>query len=97
MSANILLSFTSVNSGYKMLKLSEKAKIIKNVLIISLAFFFEWTAYNGIANLQSSLNSNVDFGPIGTNSLAITYGFSVLSCLFLPTLVIKKLGLKEEY
>ena len=34
----------------------EKRYIIKNIVIISLAFMFLFTAYNSMANLQSSIN-----------------------------------------
>lgn len=71
--------------------LSPKNRHLKNVIVVSLAFFFEFTAFAGIANLQSTLNS--DDG-VGIVSLAVIYGTLVFSSIFLPTAVIQKLGLK---
>ena len=44
-----------------------------------------------MANLQSSLNS--DQG-LGTASLAVIYITIIISCLFLPPVMIKNIGLK---
>ena len=71
--------------------LSEKNRLLKNVIVVSLAFFFEFTAFAGIANLQSTLN---DSAALGTTSLAVIYGSLVVSSILLPTVVIKNLGLK---
>ena len=48
-------------------------------------------AYQSMANLQSSLNS--DEG-LGTASLATIYITIIISCLFLPSIMIKNIGLK---
>ncbi|CAF0795983.1 unnamed protein product [Brachionus calyciflorus] len=68
-----------------------KRCIYKNLLIIGLSWVFLFTAYNSIANLQSSLNSDAGLGTIG---LSITYVCFILSCLLLPTIMIKNLGIK---
>ena len=47
-------------------------KIYKNLFVISIAFILMFTAYNGMATLQSSLNVE---GNVGVNSLLITYAF----------------------
>ena len=52
---------------------------------------FEFTAFAGIANLQSTLN---DDDNLGTTSLAFIYGALVVSSILLPTFTIEKLGLK---
>jgi hypothetical protein len=71
--------------------LKSKWLIIKNLMVISFAWVFLFTAYQSIANLQSSLNS--DQG-LGTASLSSIYVTLVVSCLFLPPIMIKNLGLK---
>ena len=68
-----------------------KEKILKNLFVIGLAWIFLFTAFQAMANLQSSLNS--DEG-LGTASLSTIYVTLVVSCVFLPPLVCEKLGLK---
>ena len=68
-----------------------KEQIKKNLFIIGLAWIFLFTAFQAMANLQSSLNS--DDG-LGTASLSTIYITLVISCAFLPPLVIDRLGLK---
>jgi MFS family permease len=68
-----------------------RTKILKNLFVIGLAWILLFTAFQSMANLQSSLNSNQG---LGTASLSVIYITLVISCLFLPTLLIKKLGLK---
>ncbi|XP_063872178.1 UNC93-like protein [Scylla paramamosain] len=63
--------------------------ILKNIIIISIAFTFLFTAYNSMANLQSSINQTV-----GTVSLTTIYAALVVSCCFLPSLLIKILKTK---
>lgn len=66
---------------------------IKNVIIVSIAFFLEFTAFAGIANLQSSLNNDLD-DAVGTTSLAVIYGSIIVSSILLPSIIIEKIGLK---
>lgn len=66
-----------------------KFKILKNIVIISIAFVFLFTSYNSMANLQSSIN-DVD----GTASLSTLYAALVISCCFVPSWLIKKLKTK---
>ncbi|XP_045110413.1 UNC93-like protein isoform X2 [Portunus trituberculatus] len=63
--------------------------ILKNIIIISIAFTFLFTAFNSMVNLQSSINKTV-----GTVSLATIYAALVVSCCFLPSLLIKTLKTK---
>ncbi|CAG5045202.1 unnamed protein product [Parnassius apollo] len=72
-------------------KPSETWRIVKNVVVISLAFMVQFTAYNGAANLQSSINAEAG---LGTASLAAVYAGLVFSSIFLPVIVIKWLGTK---
>jgi MFS family permease len=68
-----------------------KNSLMKNLLIISIAWVFLFTAFQSMANLQSSLNSNEG---LGTASLSTIYITLVISCLFLPPIIINRLGLK---
>lgn len=69
----------------------EKWRILKNVAIISTAFMIQFTAFQGIANLQSSINAK---DGLGTVSLSAIYAALVVSCIFVPTFVIKRLTAK---
>jgi MFS family permease len=70
---------------------SEKWRILKNIGTVSVAFMVQFTAFQGTANLQSSINST---DGLGTVSLAAIYAAIVVSCIFIPTLVIRKLTVK---
>uniref|UniRef100_A0A8D8RPS6 UNC93-like protein n=1 Tax=Cacopsylla melanoneura TaxID=428564 RepID=A0A8D8RPS6_9HEMI len=69
----------------------EKWRILKNIGSLSLAFMVQFTAFQGTANLQSSINAREG---LGTVSLSAIYAALVLSCIFVPTLVIKRLTVK---
>ena len=71
-----------------------KRIILKNVLIVGFSWICLFTAYSSIANLQSSLNSD---GGLGTTSLSIIYVSLIISSIFLPTTMIKKLGVKKVF
>jgi len=68
-----------------------KRGIIKNVVIISFSFMLLFTAFQSMANLQSSINK---VAGLGTASLAVIYAALVTSCMFVPTLMIKKFTVK---
>lgn len=70
---------------------SEKWRILKNISTVSFAFMIQFTAFQGTANLQSSINAT---DGLGTVSLAAVYAAIVVSCIFIPTLVIRKLTVK---
>lgn len=63
----------------------------KNVLVIGVAFLLQFTAFNGMQNLQSSLNSEAN---IGVNSSSIIYVFLIISSIFLPHPLMSIFGLK---
>lgn len=67
-------------------KPSEKWRIIKNIVVISLAFMVHFTAFQGAGNLQSSVNA--DEG-LGTASMATIYFSLILSNVFLPVVMIR--------
>ncbi|NXQ58864.1 UN93A protein, partial [Anthoscopus minutus] len=64
---------------------------LKNVLVISFGFLFLFTAYSGLQSLQSSLNSEEG---LGVTSMSVLFAALTLSSMFLPPIVIKKLGCK---
>jgi len=63
--------------------------IMKNVLVISFAFFLLFSSFTSMANLQSSINPGT-----GTTSLSVVYGALVLSCAFVPSWLISRLRVK---
>jgi Ion channel regulatory protein UNC-93 len=69
----------------------EMRRMMINILIISIAFTFLFTAYQSTANLQSSINTDAG---LGTASLSTIYVSLILSCIFVPTFLISKLGVK---
>lgn len=70
---------------------NEKWRILKNVGLISAAFMIQFTAFQGTANLQSSINAK---DGLGTVSLSAIYAALVVSCIFVPTFLIKRLTVK---
>lgn len=79
------------NNNEEEYKPSEKWRIMKNIVVISLAFMVHFTAFQGAGNLQSSVNA--DEG-LGTVSLATIYLSLILSNVFLPVVMIRLLGCK---
>ncbi|KAL4240645.1 Protein unc-93 A [Mactra antiquata] len=69
----------------------KKSLIIKNLLVMSFAFMFLFTAFQSLQNLQSSLNKEEG---LGTVSLSVIYVFGMLAGLVLPPLAISRLGCK---
>ncbi|XP_028722462.1 protein unc-93 homolog A isoform X1 [Peromyscus leucopus] len=66
-------------------------KNLRNILVVSFGFFFNFTAFGGLQNLQSSLYSE---GGLGVATLSTIYGSMMLSSMFLSPLLIKKFGCK---
>ena len=75
------------------IKASKKLRFrtYKNLLVLCVAFLLQFTAFGGIGNLQSSLNTEAN---VGVNSLSIIYAFLIFSSIFLPHPLIALLGLK---
>jgi hypothetical protein len=69
----------------------EKWRILKNIAAVSFAFMVQFTAFQGTANLQSSINAQEG---LGTVSLSAIYAALVVSCIFVPTFLIKRLTVK---
>ncbi|CAG0879668.1 unnamed protein product [Cyprideis torosa] len=72
-------------------KVAETRRIMKNVVLISISFTCLFTAFQSMAYLQSSINPNEG---LGTASLSVIYVALVLSCMFLPTYLIKTFTVK---
>ncbi|XP_071087105.1 protein unc-93 homolog A-like [Haliotis cracherodii] len=68
-----------------------KRQIIKNVLVVSIAFVVLFISYGSMANLQSSLNME---SGVGSGSLAVIYAAMIISCLFVPSFLIAHIGCK---
>ncbi|XP_075529468.1 protein unc-93 homolog A-like [Dermacentor variabilis] len=69
----------------------DRKRVLRNLLVVSMSFLLLFTAYQSMQNLQSSLNPEAG---LGTASLATIYVALVLSCMFVPTYMIRRLGLK---
>jgi len=69
----------------------EKRIIYKNLLLISGAFFLLFLAFENLSKLQSSINKAAN---LGTWSSTAVYASLILSCMFMPTILIKYLKVK---
>ena len=72
-------------------KRKESTTIIKNILLVSFVFTLNFTAFKGLSQLQSSLHTEESLGTVTQTILYI--GF-LLSCLFLPKVLIQIVGHK---
>ncbi|XP_067006702.2 myosin-2 heavy chain [Anabrus simplex] len=70
---------------------SEKWRILKNLVFISLAFMILFTAFNTTQAFQSSINSKRG---LGSWSLVVYYFTLMVSNMFLPVIITKWLGCK---
>lgn len=68
----------------------EKWRIIRDILMISLAFMVHFTAFIGTSHLQSSVNAAEG---LGTRALMTIYVGLSVSAIFLPVLLIKYVNL----
>jgi hypothetical protein len=66
--------------------ITEKWQIIRDILMISLAFMVHFTAFIGTSHLQSSVNAAEG---LGTRALMTIYVGLSVSAIFLPVLLIK--------
>ena len=71
-----------------------KKKALKNLIIMSLSFFFQFSSYNSLSALQSSLNTEKN---LGVTTLLTTLIFFTLSCLFIPMIIVKQIGFKWSF
>jgi len=70
---------------------TEKRIIYKNVLLISIAFLLLFVAFESMSKLQSSINV---VNNLGTWANAAVYASLILSCMFMPSILIKMLKVK---
>lgn len=68
-----------------------KWRIYKNIIVVGFGFLCLFTAFQALQNLQSSLHSDPNLGLV---SLSVIYVFIVISCMFVPPIMIGKLGCK---
>ncbi|XP_052248265.1 protein unc-93 homolog A-like isoform X2 [Dreissena polymorpha] len=68
-----------------------KLRIMKNVFVVSFGFLCLFTSFQSLSNLQSSLNKEEG---LGVGGLSIIYGALVVSCMFVPPVLIARLGCK---
>ena len=69
----------------------EKRRIIKNLLVICVAFLFNFNAFQGLSRLQSSFHRIEGMGVITSSVL---YGSLMISCMFAPKILISYIGHK---
>jgi len=69
----------------------EKRQIYKNVLLISFSFLLLFTAFESMSKLQSSINVVDNLGTWSSTSVYISL---ILSCMFMPSILIKYLKVK---
>ena len=63
----------------------------KNLIVLAMGFLFLFMAFQGLQNLQTSIHSDTK---LGLASLCVVYASLVLSCMFVPPLLISRLGPK---
>ncbi|KAL4235143.1 Ion channel regulatory protein UNC-93 [Mactra antiquata] len=80
----------SVNTPTKTLEMS-KCGVTKNLIVISVAFMFLFSAFNSFTSLQSSLNKE---DGLGTTGLAVLYTMMLLSSLIMTPVSMSKLSSK---
>ncbi|XP_054718880.1 UNC93-like protein isoform X2 [Uloborus diversus] len=69
-----------------------RSRVLKNMVVMSFSLFIFYLGFQGLANLQSTMNSAKG---LGMNSQAVIYGSSMLSSLLFPELLIRNLGSKK--
>ncbi|GIY91142.1 UNC93-like protein [Caerostris darwini] len=68
-----------------------KLRIVKNLVLLSMSYFFSFTAFNALTMLQSTMNKAEGIGVISQAAIFTVQG---LSSLFLSSYVLKKFGTK---
>ena len=69
----------------------QKLLIWKNVILISISFSVTFMAFQSLQNIQSSLNP---IGGLGVASLSVSYSVTILTGIFLTSLIISSKGCK---
>lgn len=73
------------NNEYEVSQPQSNIMIMKNVIVVSFAFLLLFTSFQSLQNLQSSLNKDNNLGLI---SLIVIYASLILSCMFVPPVLI---------
>ena len=71
---------------------SNNINVYRNILVLSLAACLNFTGFSSLQNLQSSFNPSLGF-----TTLCILYATYAITLLFLPNLVIYKIGYKWTF
>lgn len=71
------------------ISIKKQRKILKNLIFFCFSYLFQFAAYNGLANLQTSLNSNENLGLKSMTTISVTFA---LTCLYLPSIFYKFLN-----
>jgi len=69
----------------------EKRRYVKNLLVLTIAYFFLWSSYSALRNLQSSLNA---VGELGLYSLSFIYCSLLFGSMF-STMILQRLQPKR--
>ncbi|KAL4235140.1 Ion channel regulatory protein UNC-93 [Mactra antiquata] len=83
---NVEINTVPVERTTKIVSIS-KVGIIRNLLVISISFMFEFSAFNSFSSLQSSLNKEEG---LGTTGQAVIYAAMVLSSLLLTPVTMSR-------
>ena len=75
----------------KMAILSRRNYILKNFLVLNVAFVLLYAAVNCIGSLQSVVNQNAS---LGTTSQSVNFAVNLLTCLVIPQVFIELMGFK---
>ena len=75
-----------------MFKLSETNKIIKNLFAVNISLLFVFSAQNCTSLIQTNLDTNN--GKLGPVSQSVSLGTSIISALFIPSIICKIFGFK---
>ncbi|CAK9294228.1 unnamed protein product [Gordionus sp. m RMFG-2023] len=86
-----ILSQTSAGNATNTTAKPTKWRTYKNLIALSLSFFFLFSVFVSLSTLQTSIHGN---NGLGSTSMCIIYAFFVVSCLFLPELLISYLTIK---
>lgn len=73
------------------MKLSDKNRILKNLIGINVTYFFMFSALNNVLSIQSVLNKD---GNLGSAGQLCIFCAQLFSCLVFPQLLIDTIGFK---
>ena len=86
---NEKLNTLDENVTIKEISIKKQRKVLKNLIFYCLSYLFQFAAYNGLANLQSSLNSSDNLGLKSLVTISLSFA---LTCLYLPAILNKLLN-----